>query len=178
MYVCLCVCVAFLTVRVRVSRGAMIKAEEGNIKSAVENECGEIAHSAGPAVSLMTSLSCGFHENQTSSRSCFHTKPSSFCDPNAFFFLPVFTTTELIVRLFLHGHFFHLIMCENLNVTNGGRVGRYHLFAKSNTSQLSVQSPKNAQSLCHTSGIPFLGVERCQITCFLTLLFCMCATAP
>lgn len=64
----------------------MIKVEEGNIKSAVGKECGEIAHSAGPAVSLMTSLSCGFHENQTSSHSCFHTKPSRFGDPNAFFF--------------------------------------------------------------------------------------------
>lgn len=101
--VCVRVCVsAFLTVRVRVSQGAMIKAEEGNIKSELGSECGEIAHSAGPAVSLMTSLSCGFHENQTCRRSCFHTKPSSFCDPSAFI---LSTTTKLIVWLFLHNHF-------------------------------------------------------------------------
>lgn len=58
----------------------MIKVKEGDIKSAVEKECGEIAHSAGPAVFLMTSLSCGFHENQTCSRSCFHSKSNCFGD--------------------------------------------------------------------------------------------------
>lgn len=75
---------ASLTVRAGVPGGPVIKVGEGNFKSVVANECGEIAHSAGPAVSLMTSLSCGFHENQTSSHSCFHTKPSCFGDPTAF----------------------------------------------------------------------------------------------
>lgn len=118
--VCVCVreCLLSLTVRVRVSHGAMIKVEERNIKSVVENECGGITHSAWPAVFLMTSLSCGFHENQTSSRSCFHTKPSCFGDLNAFSLF--FTTTKLIVWMLLQACFFSLfifITCESLSIT-------------------------------------------------------------
>lgn len=103
-----CVC-AFLMVRVWVSWVEMIKVEVGNIRSAVGNECGEITHSAGPAVSLMTSRSCGFHENQTSNHSCFHTKPSCFGDPNAFVSFFVLLQRE-IVWLFWHGW----VMCEGI----------------------------------------------------------------
>lgn len=156
---------AFLTVRVGVSRGAMIKVEARNIKSAVGNECGEIAHSAGPAVSLMTSLSCGFHENQTSSHSCFHTKPSDFCDLNAFLFPS--TTTKLIVWLFLHGRTFHLIICESLDITHSGRANHCRLLQKAKCHNslcrcLSVVKP------CQTSPLPFLVniVERHPRTCF------------
>lgn len=123
--VCVCVreCLLSLTVRVRVSHGAMIKVEERNIKSVVENECGGITHSAWPAVFLMTSLSCGFHENQTSSRSCFHTKPSCFGDPNAFSLF--FTTTKLIVWMLLQACFFfpfHLYhVWKSQYHTNSGR---------------------------------------------------------
>lgn len=90
VHVSVCACTytwvcAFLTVRVglTLSGGKMIKAEEGNVRSVSGSKCGEIAHSAGPAVSLMTSLLCGFHENQTPSHSCFHTKPSCFGHPDA-----------------------------------------------------------------------------------------------
>lgn len=115
------------------------------------NECGEIAHSAGPAVSLMTSLSCGFHENQTSSHSCFHTKPSRFGDPNAFFF---FTTTKLIIWLFLHGCFFHLIMCESLSITHGGRFFSFSVFAKTQRHNCLSHVFNCDQILCIMRSIP------------------------
>lgn len=98
-YVCVCFpdgeCLGFL--------GVMIKMEVGTIRSAVGNECGEITHGAGPAVSLMTSWSCGFHENQTFSHSCFHTKPSCFGDPNAFVSSFFVILQREIVWLFWHG---------------------------------------------------------------------------
>lgn len=79
---CLCVCV------LGIFWCEMPNTMQENIGSVVGSKHGQIAHIAGPAVSPMTSLWCGFLENQTSSHSCFHTKPSHFSHPIAFFFSP------------------------------------------------------------------------------------------
>lgn len=81
----LCVCVS-VSLCVGIFWCEMPNTEQGNIDSVVGSEHSQIAHIAGPAVSPMTSVWCGFLENQTSSHSCFHTKPSYLSHPKAFFF--------------------------------------------------------------------------------------------